>query len=156
MSVVRRYCGRTADEADGNTSDFPQNAKGPGDGWHRSGVWPNYKGVGHAEDYPHHQLHPGHDGRRPPAGAELVDEWQLGLPPYRIMLGAKRYIDDECNIWVRTSAAQYEDGRIDDDGFEPPRVHMETGGDGLTVTEALRLPRRLSRPPSSWADGREP
>jgi len=92
----------------------------------------------------------------PPASAEFVDEWQPGPPPYRIMLGAKRYIDDECNIWVRTSAAQYEDGRIDDDGFEPPRVHMETGGDGLTVIEALRLPRRSSRPPSSWADGREP
>ena len=81
----------------------------------------------------------------PPSGAAFVDDWQPGTPPYRVIFGQKRYVDDECNIWVNSAVTQFEDGSIGriDDEIDAPRVHVETGWNGLTLSEALRLATAL-------------
>jgi hypothetical protein len=92
----------------------------------------------------------------PPAGARVVDDWQPGprsLPdecgiepqPYRMILGARRHISDNCGnegaVDVWTSVAQFADGTIDHDGWiEPPSIHVDSCNDnGLTVEQALEL-----------------
>jgi len=79
-----------------------------------------------------------------PAGA-VPGEWETDRQlTYRILRGAPRGIASRPDVSVTASAIQLDDGRVDSGAaIEPPRVFLEAGSDGLTVTQALRLASTL-------------
>lgn len=83
----------------------------------------------------------------PPPGAAVVDDWEPGPPPYRIILGIERNIDDYTGgrgVQTWTSVAQFADGTIDRVGeIDLPMVHVDVSGDGLTAGQARQLARVL-------------
>jgi hypothetical protein len=79
-----------------------------------------------------------------PAGAVKADDWDGDEQPHRIVRGAERDIDGR--VVIRTSAAQWADGRIDTGPIGPPYVHVDTpGANGgvLTSAQARQLARLL-------------
>jgi len=86
-----------------------------------------------------------HPNIAPPAGAAVVDDWEPGPPPYRVILGRTRTVGP---AELQLAVIQLADGSFDgcclsDDlterreaRIEPPLVHLRAG-DPLTVTEAL-------------------
>jgi hypothetical protein len=84
------------------------------------------------------------DNHTLPAGAVFADDWDGRNRPYRIVRGPNRDVDGR--VTVRTSAAQWADGRIDTGPFEPRYVHVETpGANGgvLTSSQARQVARAL-------------
>jgi len=80
----------------------------------------------------------------PPAGAAVVDKWQPGPPPYRVILGPTRVIGP---AEVQGAVIQFADGSVDRPkgaDVQPPRLHVRVSGDEtLTVGHAMGLAAAL-------------
>ncbi|MGO9151757.1 hypothetical protein [Mycobacterium sp.] len=72
-----------------------------------------------------------------PAGAVFGNIWE-GDDPERVITGPNRGITDS-DVFVRTTAIQRADGRIDVEPNEPPLVHIEGDTDGLNSDQVREL-----------------